>query len=288
MTRPGALRGGSSVGSRVAVLTALVVALFVFSGSAAAASSTPTIESVSVSGITEHDATLEAEINTQGSYMGYWFQVDTNGSYDFTQADCPFEFPGDAECDSITDGEPLPAGLVEPHPEYIQAGSDDQSVRLDLAGIGVTLQPATTYHFRVLATSGGSPIVAYPDQTFETLVAPWSPPVPIEPQPVNLQIEKEFEEHPPWDRVPPSPSTGVAAAAPADSGIVSLACIVPSLKEDPLSKARRALSKAHCTLGKVTASRNYHGGTLVVVEQSAKRGKELPGGARIGVALARR
>jgi hypothetical protein len=48
------------------------------------------------------------------------------------------------------------------------------------------------------------------------------------------------------------------------------------------------LSKAHCTLGKVTRPRDDHGGALVVIEQSAKRGTTLPGGVRIGVAMARR
>jgi hypothetical protein len=128
----------------------------------------PSIESESVSNITPTDATLEAQIDTEVSYTGYWFQIDTNSSYDFTQADCPFEFPGYAECDSIRVGEPLPAGLVEPRPEYIQASSGDQPVRLDLAGIGTTLQPATTYHYRVLAANGGSPTVQGPDQTFTT------------------------------------------------------------------------------------------------------------------------
>src|SRR5271163_3760511 len=192
-----------------------VLALGAWSGSAAGAAS-PTIESVSVSGITEHDATLEAQIDTEGSYTGYWFQIDTNSSYDFTQADCPFDFPDYAECESITDGEPLPAGLVEPHPEYIQSGSGGQLVKLDLASIGATLEPATTYHYRVLASSGGYPIVVAPDQTFETLGKSWTPPVPIEPLPVNPQIEKEFWEHPPWDRVPISPPVATVPAAPAN------------------------------------------------------------------------
>ena len=252
------------------------------------ASSPPTIESVSVSGIIEHDATLQAQINTQGSYTGYWFQIDTNPSYDFTQADCPFEFPADGECDSIRVGEPLPAGLVEPHPEYIQAGLGDQSVKLDLAGIGATLQPAMTYHYRMLATDGDNPTVVYPDQTFETLGTPWSPPVPIEPPPVNLQIEKEFEAHPPWDRPPVSPPAEAVQAAPAASANVISACVVPSLKGDSLSKVRGALNKAHCTLGNVTRPRADRGGALVVTEQSAKHGRTLPAGARIGISLGRR
>ena len=128
----------------------------------------PSIESASVSDITPTDATLEAQIDTKGSYTGYWFQIDTNSGYNSAQADCPFEFPGSAECDSIRVGEPLPAGLVEPHPEYIQASSGDQSVRLELASIGATLQPLTTYHYRVLAANGAGPTVQGPDQTFTT------------------------------------------------------------------------------------------------------------------------
>jgi len=218
-----AKRAGSR--ARVVLLSLLVAAFCSLAIPAASfASSPPTIESVSVSGITEHGATLEAQIDTQGRYTGYWFQIDTNSSYDFTQADCPFEFPGDAECDSITDGEPLPAELVEPHPEYIQAGSGSQSVKLDLASIGATLWPATTYHYRVLVSSGSGPTVVYPDQTFETLGTFWSPPVPIEPPPVNRQIEKEFEEHPPWDRVPPSPP------AEAATGVVTKGGVLPKPK----------------------------------------------------------
>ena len=129
----------------------------------------PVIESESASSITEHDATLEAQIDTSGRYTGYWFQIDTNASYDFTQPNCPFEFPGDAECESIRVGEPLPAGLVEPQPEYIPAGITDRSVSLDLASIGATLQPGTTYLYRVIASDGGSPTVQGPDQTFTTL-----------------------------------------------------------------------------------------------------------------------
>lgn len=206
--------------ARVVLLPLLGAALCSLAVPAASlASSSPTIESVSVSGVTEHDVTLEAQINTQGSYTGYWFQIDTNSSYDFTQADCPFEFPDDAECDSIAVGEPLPAGLVEPHPEYIQAGLGEQSVRLDLASIGATLQPSTTYHYRVLASSGGNPTVVYPDQTFETLGKSWTPPVPIEPLPVNLQIEKEFEEHPPWDHAPAGSPAEAPTAVVAKDGV---------------------------------------------------------------------
>jgi hypothetical protein len=133
----------------------------------ALASSVPVIESEAVTNLTEHDATLQAQINSNGLETAYEFQIDTNGSYNYTKPDCPL-----GECDSITVGEPLPAGLVEPKPEYIPAGSGDQTVSLDLATIGATLQPSTTYHYKVIAKSGGFPagypMVQGPDQTFTT------------------------------------------------------------------------------------------------------------------------
>jgi Fibronectin type III domain len=135
----------------------------------------PSIDSESVSNVTERDATLEAQIETHGSYTGYWFQIDTNSSYNFTQPNCPFEIGGAGGCESISVGEPLPAGLVEPQPEYIPAGSGDRSLSLDLASIGATLQPDTTYHYRVIASNGG-PTVDGASQTFTTPSQPTSPP----------------------------------------------------------------------------------------------------------------
>ena len=123
----------------------------------------PVIESESVSSVTEHDATLEAQISTGGFETAYEFQIDTNGSYNYTKPNCPL-----GVCDSITVGEPLPAGLVEPKPEYIPAGSGDQSVSLDLASIGTTLQPGTTYHYKVIASNYSGPTVEGPDRTFTT------------------------------------------------------------------------------------------------------------------------
>jgi hypothetical protein len=135
----------------------------------------PVIESESASSITEHDATLEAQIDTSGRYTGYWFQIDTNSSYDFTRPNCPFEIGGAGVCESISVGEPLPAGLAEPQPEYIPAGSGNRAISVDLGSIGATLQPGTTYHYRVIVSDGGS-IVDGPDRTFTTLSQSTSPP----------------------------------------------------------------------------------------------------------------
>ena len=154
---------------RPAHTLAAVIALLAFLvfSSSAMASSAPNIESESVSGLTEHDATLEAQIETGGIYTGYQFEIDTNSSYNFTRFACPFSFPGSEQCLVIVDGEPLPAGLVEPKPQYIPAGSGGESVSLDLASIGATLQPDTTYHYRVTTSNGGQGAQG-PDQTFTT------------------------------------------------------------------------------------------------------------------------
>jgi hypothetical protein len=137
----------------------------------AANTAPPSIGRESVSNITEHDATLEAQINPNGLETAYEFQIDTNGSYNYTKPNCPFGL-----CESISVGEPLPAGLVEPQPQYIPAGSGDKAVTLDLASIRATLQSGTTYHYRVIASIGSGPTVEGSDQTFTTLNQLSSPP----------------------------------------------------------------------------------------------------------------
>jgi hypothetical protein len=67
----------------------------------------------------------------------------------------------------ISVGPPPP--VKEPSPEHIAAGLGVRSVSLDLASIGATLQPDTTYHYRVIAanTSNGQTVEGS-DQTFTT------------------------------------------------------------------------------------------------------------------------
>ncbi len=58
------------------------------------------------------------------------------------------------------------------------------------------------------------------------------------------------------------------------------ACLVPALKGDTLTAARRALAKAHCRLGAVHQPARHHG-TLHVSAQSAPAGDQLAHGARV-------
>jgi hypothetical protein len=92
----------------------------------------PAIYSESVSHVTPTDATLEAQINTEGLSTLYQFQL--------TYTRC-------RECMSPTYNIPLPSGLL--------LGSFlDQSVSLDLNSAGVTLKPGF-YEYSLSATSTG-------------------------------------------------------------------------------------------------------------------------------------
>jgi hypothetical protein len=64
-------------------------------------------------------------------------------------------------------------------------------------------------------------------------------------------------------------------------------CVVPRLRGDSLTAARRALARAHCGVGRLTEPRSYRG-PLVVVEQSAHSGSKLSAGSRVALTLSRR
>ena len=108
---------------------------------------TPAIVDESVSGVTEHDATLEAMINPGGQAVRYQFQVAANPDEFPSEMECPpgvYWAPFDG-CDGTVVASALPIGFIE-------KGSTAQPVSLDLAGVGVMLAPNTTYHYRVLVT----------------------------------------------------------------------------------------------------------------------------------------
>ncbi len=150
----------------------------------------PSIESESASGITPTDATLEAQINPGDAPDGvyYQFQVATRdlGEY-VSEIVCPPEpSSGPAHpCIGAHSSDALPIG-------FIGAGSGSSSVSLDLAGAGLTLQPGTSYHYRVLVAKAvltedtiewkPSPVQGA-DQTFTT---PSRPPSTTDP---NRQVD---------------------------------------------------------------------------------------------------
>ncbi|HEY2478028.1 MAG TPA: hypothetical protein VGI17_04795 [Solirubrobacterales bacterium] len=134
----------------------------------------PSIEGKSASKITPTGATLEAQINPGDAPDGiyYQFQIVRNPGEYAAEIVCPPEPASGPFHPCIGDHLPgaLPIG-------FIPAGSELSAVSLDLSGAGVTLQPGTTYHYRVVvapavltedATEWESPAIDGPDQIFTT------------------------------------------------------------------------------------------------------------------------
>ena len=115
--------------------------------------SPPVIESVSLSNLTSTDATLEAQIDTEGLSTIYQFKLRINL--------CPY-----SECVGYKDV-PLPSGLL--------LGSfADQAVSLDLNSVGVSLAPGV-YEYALSATSTGGHV----ESPWQTLIpAVLDPPAP--------------------------------------------------------------------------------------------------------------
>jgi hypothetical protein len=113
----------------------------------------PVVDSVSLSNLTSSDATLEAQIDTEGLSTIYQFELRINL--------CPY-----SECIGYK-GIPLPSGLL--------LGSfADQAVSLDLNSVGVSLAPGV-YEYALSATSTGGHV----ESPWQTLIpAVLDPPGP--------------------------------------------------------------------------------------------------------------
>jgi hypothetical protein len=102
-------------------------------------SDAPSIEGESLSNLTPTDATLEAQINTEGLETTYQFKM--------WASPCSHRGSG---CESIMNV-PLPSGSL--------LGSFvDQSVSLDLSSAGVTLTPGGEYGYSVTATNAAGSV----------------------------------------------------------------------------------------------------------------------------------
>ena len=153
--------------SKLATTVVLVLACFGTSASGALALP-PTIDGEWITGITFTNATLNAEINPNGLLTKYKLQIDTTGDFHFAQNDsCVLHPPGIVCAQVIINGPPLPPGLVEPPESSLAASFVDQHVSVNMASIGATLQPGTTYHYRAIAANSLQ-VVGGPDQTFTT------------------------------------------------------------------------------------------------------------------------
>lgn len=174
---------------RVMKVGLLVGSALLWAVAAKADAATPIVDGEHVSNVTVHNAELFAEIDPQGEATNYFFEIDTVRSDNFTHRICPF-----GPCTSYQEGPPLPPGLVEPPVGEISAGGGRQVVGVSMESVGATLQPSTTYFYRVVAhvaaSEGGSndyyssPTVYGAEQSFITSSedSPVSPPSGASPE----------------------------------------------------------------------------------------------------------
>ncbi len=161
-------------------LTGLIGVLCAFAVPAPAGAITatqPSIEGVSVQNVRTNDASFEATVNPEGlSGFGadLQFQVVADPSEYLPEIVCPERAPhGWDGCA----GTLVPGSLPI---DGVANSTHGESVRLNLAGAGVTLTPGTTYHYRLLAAKAvvtedvlqwEGPAVTSADQTFTTPAA---------------------------------------------------------------------------------------------------------------------
>lgn len=129
----------------IAGALALTTTLWIGAGSAIAA---PSIEATSASLVTATDATLEATIDPHGASAGVFYQ--------FQLLLDPGEAPTELACQSSPpSGYSTCVGTVDPGALPLRwiSGAAAQTVSLDLASAGVSLQPGRTYYFRALAAA---------------------------------------------------------------------------------------------------------------------------------------
>ncbi len=253
----------------------------------------PTIERVGLTEVTPAGVVLEAQINPQNSATTYEFVI-------VAQVRNPSE-----------SGERTPEGpraLGGPIP----AGAGDVTV----SGLVTGLQSGYTYWYEVVASnlagetrSGGDNAFSYyytggyPDGTGG---APYeaTPPsacsvefaqreaerITARTEAERRQQAREYEE-----QVAKEDAVRYASEAAAlkqreeketNAEVAShvQSCIVPALKGDTLSAARRSIKEAHCRLGEVLEP-HHHRGVLMVVGQSHRHGEKLASGTAIAVTM---
>jgi hypothetical protein len=79
--------------------------------------------------------------------------------------------------------------------------------------------------------------------------------------------------------------TAASSTGPASSGAAK--CLVPALKGKTLAAAEKAITKAHCAVGKVKKVRSSHVKKGSVVSQGTAAGKSLPGGTKVGLEVSK-
>ncbi len=130
---------------------------------------------------------------------------------------------------------------------------------IDASTIVTGLQPAHSYHARIVAIQGQTTVYGA-DQTFSTAAAP---------------VGQSSDQPPP-----------ATTKSPLQKKTAKIVCKVPRLTGKTLTQARKALTKAHCRLGSVHRRhmRSHHGR---IVLQQRRAGKTYARNTKVSVTLAK-
>jgi hypothetical protein len=277
------------------------LAVFLFSSAsrfvsvmpAVAATKAPEVGYLAASHVGSTGATIEVPINPEGGETSYEISLECQNAQENNQ-----------DCEPLTVGSQSQQGVLLP-------GYEQQIVTDSVTG----LQPGYLYRYGVTATNSAGK-EGYVGDGF--LTCPSQGPCPSQPylmgealwniegarreaeEAPRLEAErqakqKEAEERPAKEAAERATNernireAGERAgreAAEREASAHLAKCVVPSLKGDSLTQARRALGRAHCRLGKVFGPRRYHG-PLVIVRQSVRSGRELPADASVALTLKR-
>jgi hypothetical protein len=298
------MRGSSGRSNRLRagwVLPALLIviagdAAFAPAQSSAVASAVPLVEYRSASGVTETSATIEAAIDPEGGETSYEIFLE-----------CQYAPHSTGGCEPLTVSPQLQHGVLT-------AGFEAHTVTAPVSG----LQPGYLYTYSVIASNSAGR-EGYVGDGFVT--CPATGPCPAQPylqgealwniegarreaeEAPRLEAEREAHQREAEARPATEAAERVrrereireageiagreAAAreiAAREAATRRLRCVVPHLGGDSLAAARRALDKAHCSLGRITWPRAHHV-KLVVGAQGVRSGRTLEQAAKVSVTL---
>ncbi len=275
-------RGWWAASQRLCILAPLVLCTAVIAP--ATASAAPLIGPISYGGDASGEGNVEA-------------QIDPN--WRVTTWEIRLNCPGQPRCQH-TEG-------------ILPANNESYTVHLKLTG----LEPGTTYHFAIEAHNSAGEAFWPGEFTVQPLppgsapngskvTEPYSPPeLPWANQSGNEAAERTVAEQRAKEQEEQQAKEAAAQRAAqlkhieeqaqqagakaqrareiaAREAAEHPACVVPALKGDTLTAARRALASAHCRLGAVHQPAHRHG-TLRVSAQGAPVGEQLAGGARVAL-----
>jgi hypothetical protein len=257
----------------------------------------PEVGYLPASNVSTTGATVEVPINPEGGETSYEISLE-----------CQSTKRSNQDCEPLTVGSQRQQGVLAP-------GFEQSIVTDPISG----LQPNYLYKYRVIASNSDGR-EGYVGDGF--LTCPSQGSCPSQPSLIGeslwniegtervgreaARLEEEREAKKREEEERPAKEAAERAAkerevyeageragreaaererAEAERNAAALVqCFVPRLKGDSLNGARRALNKAHCSLGRVSTPRKHHG-ALVVTAQGVRVGRTLAKGAVVAVKL---